>query len=108
MWKKLQAFIKEMDAIDYSRLTKEEKKELRERLLTEIAFFQHERLIHLIVTVTFAVMAILTIILIVISSSVLFAALELLFAVLLVPYIIHYYHLENGVQHLYRYYDRLV
>ena len=35
------------------------------------------------------------------------AALDVLFLVLLIPYIFHYYRLENGVQKLYEYYDKL-
>ena len=34
-------------------------------------------------------------------------ALDILFLVLLIPYIFHYYRLENGVQKLYEYYDKL-
>lgn len=76
-------------------------------ILTQTAFFQHERLIHLIVTVTFAVLSLMT--LIFFTTTALFAALLLffLFMGLLIPYIRHYYILENGVQHLYELYDRI-
>ena len=108
MWKRLQAVIAEMEAIEYERLTEEDKNKIKEKLLTKIAFFQHERLIHLIVTVVFALLTLLTLILVLISTSIGFIVLELLFIVLLIPYIVHYYHLENGVQQLYRYYDKLI
>lgn len=107
MWKKLQALIKEMDEINYDSLTDDERAKLKERLLTQIGFFQHERLIHLIVTVVFALLTLLTLILIEISCSIGYVVLEVLFLVLLFPYIIHYYHLENGVQKLYGYYRKL-
>ena len=58
--------------------------------LTQIVFFQHERLVHLIVTVT--IVAALMI------CNPLLYALTLLFLVLLLPYIMHYYTLENEVQ----------
>ena len=38
----------------------EERKKIYEQVLVQIGFFQHERLIHLIVTVTFALLAVVT------------------------------------------------
>lgn len=80
---------------------------LREHL-TQIQFFQHERLIHLIVTCLFAILAFAAFFALYFSMS---AGLFVLFAallVLLVPYIRHYYILENGVQRMYSQYDRLL
>ena len=37
------------------KISKEEWKRILQEHLTQIAFFQHERLVHLIVTVTFAI-----------------------------------------------------
>ncbi len=76
-------------------------------LLTQIGFFQHERLVHLIVTVLFALMTIFVFALAVTVFSLWTGALLLLLLVLLIPYIRHYYILENGTQKLYQYYDRL-
>lgn len=78
-----------------------------EDLLRQIVFFQHERLIHLIVTVTFALLAMLTLVGILFDPQPALFLLFFLLFVLLVPYIRHYYILENGVQKLYRYYDML-
>ena len=69
---------------------------------TNIEFFQHERLIHLIVTMTFALLT-------VISLGLAFfvpytVPLFVLFLALEVPYVFHYYSLENGVQRLQRLY----
>jgi len=76
-------------------------------LLVQIQFFQHERLIHLIVTVVFAILTILVFLgCMLISRQELFVLVALLL-VLLAPYIRHYYILENGVQKLYGYYDSL-
>ncbi len=76
--------------------------------LTQISFFMHERLIHLIVTALFAVLAFMVFIAIMFAFSwglvVLFAAL----LALLIPYIAHYYLLENSVQKMYEQYDRMV
>lgn len=76
--------------------------------LVQTSFFQHERLIHLLVTLAFALMEIASAITTVFAPSPLTLALMILFLVLLVPYIVHYYHLENGTQRLYDQYDKLL
>ncbi len=76
-------------------------------LLIQIGFFQHERLIHLIVTVLFALMTILVFFLAVTNFAPWTGVLLLLLIVLLIPYIKHYWLLENGTQKLYQYYDKL-
>ncbi len=80
---------------------------LRRELLTEIGFWQHERLIHLLVTFLFALITMAVLIVIMFYQSI--AVLVLFFALLclLVPYIRHYYILENGVQTLYVLYEDL-
>ena len=72
--------------------------------LVQVGFFQHERLIHLIVTVTFALLEMLAIVLSVISDSLFTLLLPI---VMLIPYIRHYYILENEVQKMYGQYDRM-
>lgn len=82
--------------------------------LVQIGFFQHERLVHLIVTVIFALFAVL-------SAGLAFLLMTLetegagslllvmtAFLVLLVPYVRHYYILENEVQKMYGQYDALI
>ncbi len=85
----------------------EELEVLRQQASLQIAFFQHERLIHLIVTMTFALMTMITLAGICITGYLPLTALMVLLLVLLVPYIRHYYILENGTQTLYRYFDSL-
>ena len=79
-----------------------------EEHLNQIGFFQHERLIHLIVTVTFALLEMLAILLNVISDRLFSLLLPVVILILLVPYIRHYYILENEVQKMYVQYDRLL
>lgn len=86
------------------RLRLEEEKA---ELLIQIGFFQHERLIHLIVTVLFALMTILVFILGVTNFALWTGVLLFLLLALLIPYIKHYYLLENGTQKLYQYYDKM-
>lgn len=76
--------------------------------LVQISFFQHERLVHLLVTLAFAVMEIIAVFAATLAPSPLTAALALLLLVLLVPYIVHYYFLENETQKLYAQYDRML
>ena len=72
-----------------------------------ILFFQHERLIHLLVLITFAFLTFGSLALFLTTNFLPVIALFVLFFVLLVPYIFYYYHLENGVQKLYDLYDQL-
>ena len=73
-----------------------------------MSFFQHERLIHLIVTVTFALLEVVVIALSVAAFTLGVGLLALGLLVLLIPYIRHYYILENEVQKMYRQYDQMV
>ena len=75
--------------------------------LVQVGFFQHERLIHLIVTVTFALLEMLAIVISVISDSFFTLLLPIVILILLIPYIRHYYILENEVQKMYGQYDRM-
>lgn len=76
--------------------------------LVQIGFFQHERLIHLIVTVTFALLEMMSICMTLVSFSLFLGLLTVLILVLLIPYIRHYYILENEVQKMYGQYDRMM
>lgn len=88
-------------------MTEGEKSSLCSEMLVQIGFFQHERLIHLIVTVTFALLTLISFLGCFAWPGISFFLLTGLFIILLIPYIKHYYILENGVQKLYEYYDCL-
>lgn len=88
-------------------------KQVLEEHLVQVGFFQHERLIHLIVTVLFALMETLSLFMTVVTfamgeSNPALGCLVLLIMVLLIPYIRHYYILENEVQKMYTQYDKLL
>ena len=76
--------------------------------LLKIQFFQHERLVHFLVTMLFALMFLITFLYSISNISLGLLLLDLLFMALLVPYIFHYYYLENSVQYMYKQYDELV
>lgn len=107
MWKSLKSFIEYMEEETSKELTEQEKIKLKEELAVKIGYFQHERFIHLIVTVLFALCTIISIMGFVAFSSIGIALLFVALMCLLVPYIVHYFHLENGVQTLYKFYDKL-
>lgn len=79
----------------------------KEEHLVQIGFFQHERLIHLIVTVLFAILEVVTLCTSVLEFTPFLGILVLLILVLLVPYVRHYYILENEVQKMYWQYDEM-
>ena len=75
--------------------------------LQQILFFQHERLIHLIVTVVFALLEMMAVMLTLLAFTPALVLLDFMLLVLLVPYIRHYFILENEVQKMYGQYDRI-
>lgn len=83
-------------------------KNLLDEHKVKIKFYQHERLIHLIVTSLFAILTIIASVALIITNEPKLLILLIMFIVLLVPYIYHYYYLENNVQYLYKLYDKLV
>lgn len=74
--------------------------------LIKISFFQHERLIHLLVTFFFAI---LFLIFIGLSFKYYrFFPIAIVLLIFLVCYVLHYFYLENGVQYLYKQYDKMI
>lgn len=76
-------------------------KNLSEEVYTWILFFQHERLVHLIVTFFTGIGTILFLLGFLAFENIPLLLLFLITLCLFVPYIFHYYYLENGVQKLY-------
>ena len=107
MGKKLNSYILSLRKLINSGKKIENIEALRRELLTEITFWQHERLIHLLVTILFALLTMSVLIVIMFYQSIAVLVLFFFFFLLLVPYIRHYYILENGVQTLYVIYEQL-
>lgn len=78
-------------------------KALSINMKTKIAFFQHERLIHLLVTLSFSLIMIITLALGLLSYW--FLIISFMLFCFVIPYIYHYYFLETRVQYLYKLYD---
>ena len=107
MEKRIKKYLKYLESINLSELSEDESKYLKNELKTQISFFSHERLIHLLVTLFFALFTVISIVAFVFTSYPGMGVLSLLFLILLVPYIRHYYILENSVQKMYGFYDRI-
>jgi len=100
-------YISYVESVLAGESTLESDEAARTDLILQIQFFQHERLIHLLVTLLFALLFVGTTLFFTVYPTLPLLVLDLLFLVLLVPYIRHYYILENGTQRLYHLQDKL-
>lgn len=91
------------DYLKYLENNKVDKKEL----LVKISFYQHERLIHLIVTCLVAISAILFTFMGLLLNNYLLLIVSIILFILFTFYILHYYFLENSIQKMYLYYDKI-
>jgi len=82
--------------------------DIKKDFLEHIQFMQHERLIHLLVTILFAILLMFGFVMMYISFNWMTVALTVIIFIVEIFYIFHYYRLENGVQKMYRVYDELV
>jgi hypothetical protein len=73
-----------------------------------IAYFQHERLIHLIVTVFVGIADMLSMLIIFYAATYFAIALTVLLTILFIFYIAHYFTLENNTQKLYKLMDAIL
>lgn len=108
MKKRILTYMKSIDDILADSETTYDYEEICREHLIQLKFFMHERHVHLLVMLTFAIFAFGTFGLLYLKFEP--ALILLLFAVfvLLVPYIMHYFLLENGVQKMYTQYDELL
>ena len=107
MGNKLKAYIKDLQILLEEESEIENIPLLKKELLVEIGFWHHERLIHLLVTILFALLTMSVFVLILFYHTIGVLLLLLAMLSLLVPYIRHYFILENGVQTLYVFYEEL-
>ena len=78
---------------------------IKEEHLIKIQFFQHERLIHLLVTLFYCLFMLIFMALCAIFIG--FFIIGLILLIFVIFYIIHYFRLENSVQYLYKQYDKM-
>lgn len=108
MKKRILEYVNRIDALLQQPEENTDWEEVLSEHLVQVSFFQHERLIHLIVTVTFALLEIISVAMLMMNFSWGVLGLVLLVLVLLVPYIGHYYLLENETQKMYAQYDKIL
>jgi hypothetical protein len=92
------------DLVKKGTVTKEDLDSLK----CHLSCFQHERLIHLIVTVFVGLADMISVVVMFLTSNYAAFALMALLSILFIFYIVHYYALENGVQKLYFLLDKMM
>lgn len=74
----------------------------------KITFMQHERIVHFLVTLMFALILSIFVAALLFIENIALLILVTIIIVLLGAYIKHYYFLENTVQHMYVIYDEML
>lgn len=103
----LTSYIEKINELVKNKDIKEKEKILKEAY-TKIKFYQHERLIHLIVTAFVGIICVLFLCFALILENLGLFLLFLITFILFLFYILHYYHLENGIQYLYKKYFEIL
>ena len=103
MKKYISDYMKEIESLIKNK--KVSKKDI-DLLLVKIKFFQHERLIHLLVTLFYAIFCLVFFALGMISP--IFFIIDIILLVFLIFYILHYFFLENSTQYFYKLYDEMI
>lgn len=103
MKKQIKEYINEVEEKIYkNEITQEYKKDM----LNYISFYQHERLIHLIVTLFVGICAIIFFLAMLYFEKLTITITFIILIILFIPYIFHYYFLENNIQKLYTLYKK--
>lgn len=116
MEKKIRAYEKYIAEKDIAKMDASEKLALTRYHSQMVTLFQHERLVHLLVTLFFAFLAVVFVVAtgwLIYMLGVMMEMLPLYFitlilVVLTICYVKHYYFLENHVQGLYKYTEKLM
>lgn len=95
-------YVKEIDEKIKSKNVTE--KDIENHLI-KIEFFQHERLIHLLVTLAYGIFLFLSVI--IFTQIWIFVIVIYIALIFLLFYVRHYFFLENNVQYLYKQYDQM-
>lgn len=107
MTKEIRAYMAILEQFFSVEHTEEELLKFRAEMLKRIEFYQHERLIHLIVTMSFAVFFLLSLMMYFSLRQIGLMLLTVLLLIMTIAYIKHYYFLENSVQKMYKFYYKV-
>lgn len=80
---------------------------LKREHLVQIEFIQHERLIHLLVTIMCCILLFVGLCVFFVSGIMPFLAVDGLLLILVFSYLIYYFFIENSTQKLYHQYNRI-
>jgi hypothetical protein len=106
----IKKYMKEHESEIKERLLDGEKpnwNDLKEKHARMIRYMQHERLIHLLVTLAFGGFFLISMVIVLTTPCVETFILAGLFLFLLVPYLSHYFFLENTIQRWYKWMDEI-
>lgn len=104
----LTAYMKSAEERLDSCSSMKEWKKLFDEHKDKIAFMQHERIVHFLVTMMFALILTILIAALLFTTNLAVLVLVTIMVVLIAFYIKHYYFLENTVQKMYKLYDRML
>jgi len=108
---KIRSYMKEHEQTIRSLLTSsenpEELKHLKQKHARVIAFMQHERLVHLIVTLAFGLFTLLAVVMAFIWPNPKTIILSGLLLILTTAYLLHYFYMENTIQRWYELMDTI-
>lgn len=107
MTKEIRAYLAVLEQFFSVEHSNEELLKFRAEILKRIEFYQHERLIHLIVTMSFAVFFLLSLMMYFSARQIGILLLAVILLVMTIAYIKHYYFLENSVQKMYKFYYKV-
>lgn len=106
MKQRITNYLQEIDVLLQKNITISQE-QIKNHLI-QISFFQHERLIHLLVTIFVGLLAMLFLLFGLMLENIGLIIIFLCLLILFIPYLLHYYLLENGVQKMYHQYDLLI
>ena len=107
MRKKIKTYVKRIDDMLEHPAADIDYEYEQNKHLVQIQFYMHERLVHEIVMALFAIITVMAFIVTVLYQEFIFVIFLVVLLILLIPYVMHYYLLENSVQHMYEQYDEM-
>lgn len=107
MTKQIREYLEMLERFFREEHSDAEMLKMKAELLQRIAFYSHERLVHLIITMSFAVLFLLVLFMCLLIRNVGLVILAVILLAVLAAYIKHYYFLENSVQKMYLYFYKL-
>lgn len=107
MYKYLQNQIKNIENLLSAKQKAPDLIQIQKEHRIRIQYLQHERLIHLLITLFFGACFLITSLFLLIIQILPLLLIDGIFLIMTLAYIFHYFHLENGVQKLYRLDDEI-